>query len=255
MEYKVEDLVLYNEKENARKSILQERLNYPYIFGWEHSMSEKEKIDFIDTYYKKNNQTGWATYMLDLINKYLSEKGNLPKDSWGSVKTNSLKAWLRRNDPRKVIDDHYHYGSYYFLGRDYSDFGTLTARPSWGSEGKTPYYNEEGKILHLWFHDFLKECYEAEKKYHIDHDPTVLKIRKISELGKKYGEFGIRKFGITVGNGISVLDKDWVRTFNEVQITEDDIDKMLEVYEDIDSLMTAKTKEIQDRLGWEIFED
>jgi hypothetical protein len=141
------------------------------------------------------------------------------------------------------------------MGRDYADFGTLTARPSWGSEGKTPYYNEDGKILHLWFHDFLAECYEVEEKYNNDHDPTVLKVRKIVELGNKYGEFGIRKFGVTVGNGIRVLDKDWVRTFNEVQITKDDIDKMLEIYEEIDSLMTAKTKEIQDRLGWEIFED
>ena len=103
MEYKVEDLVLYNEKKNARKSILQEQLNYPYIFGWEHSMSEKEKIDFIDTYYKKDNQTGWATYMLDLINKYLSEKVNLPKDSYGYVKTVSLKAWLKKTTHEKLF--------------------------------------------------------------------------------------------------------------------------------------------------------
>ncbi len=255
MEYKVEDLVLYNEVKNHPQTPFDKRLNRPRIFAWENTFTQEEKIAFIDKYYKSEDKDGWATYLLNLINKFLKEKDGLPKDNYGYVKTVSLKAWLKKNDPRESIRAKWNYGSYYFMGRDYSDFATLTARPSWGSEGKTPYYNEEGKLADLWFHDFLAKCYEVEEKYHNDHDPTVFKVRKIVELGKKYGEFGIRKFGITVGNGIKILDKDWVRTFDEVQITEDDIDKMLEVYEEIDSLMTAKTKEIQDRLGWEIFMD
>ena len=34
----------------------------------------------------------------------------MPKDGWGEVKTVSLKAWLKRNDSRHLIDDSYIYG-------------------------------------------------------------------------------------------------------------------------------------------------
>ena len=49
-----------------------------------------------------------------------------------------------------------------------------------------------------------------------------------------------------------MLDDKWLKTFNEVKPTEEELDKMLEVYKEVDAIMTAKTKEIQDRLGWEL---
>ena len=138
MEYKVEDLILFNEKKHVGTYI-----GDAYMYPWEHQFSTEEKIKFIDENYKLKGNKGACTYMLNLINKYLDEKDNLPKDSWGNVKTVSLKTWLKKNDSWKIVDDHYHYGSYYFANCDYSDFGTLTPRPTWRSN--VPYYDEEGK--------------------------------------------------------------------------------------------------------------
>ena len=116
-----------------------------------------------------------------------------------------------------------------------------------------PYYNQEGKIVDLWFHDVLEVLYYEELKYFNDHDPLILKIRKIVDYGNLYGSFGIKKIDLVVSNGLKVLDYEWRRTFHHYPITEEEIDKMLKVYEDYDKLAKAKTKEIQDNLGWELY--
>ena len=248
MEYKVEDLVLFNEKKHGGTYI-----GDVYMYPWEHQFSTEEKIKFIDENYELKGNKGACTYMLNLINKYLDEKDNLPKDSWGYVKTVSLKSWLKKNDSWKIVDDHYHYGSYYFANRDYSDFGTLTPRPTWTSN--VPYHDKEGKIVDLWFHDVLDILYEEEEKYFNDHDPLILKIRRIVEYHKLYGSFGIKKFSLVGCNGIKVLDYDLIRTFKEPRVTEEEIDEMIKVYEDVDKIMKAKTIEIQTKLGWSLIED
>lgn len=247
MEYRIEDCKLYNERKNASLPIIGD-----YIYKME-SLPREEKIKFIDEYYEKNGNKGACTYMLNLINKYLEEKDNLPKDNWGYVKTISLKAWLKRNDPWKIVDDHYHYGSYYFANREYSNFATLTPRPTWSSN--VPYYDEEGKIVDLWFHDVLNILYYEEERYFFDHDPLILKIRKIEEYGRLYGSFGIKKIDMIASNGVKVLDSDWRRTFHCSLITKEEIDEMIKVYEDFDRIAKAKIKEIQINLGWEVYED
>lgn len=247
MEYKTEDLKLYHEK------YVDYNDDTSYIYSWESEFSTEEKIKFIDENYELKGHKGMATYMLNLINKYLEEKENLPKDSWGNIKIVSLKAWLKKNDPCKIVDDHYHYGSYDFAKREYSDFGTLTPRPTWSSN--VPYYMEEGKIVDLWFHDVLNILYFKERTYHDDNDPLILKIRKIEEYGYTYGNFGIKKIALVACNGISILDKKWMTTFHHSPITEKEINKMIEVYEDVDKIMKEKTLEIQNKLGWEIIKD
>ena len=248
MEYKVEDLALFNEKKHGGTYI-----NGVYMYPWEHQFSTEEKIKFIDENYELNGNKGACTYMLNLINKYLAEKDNLPKDSWGYVKTVSLKAWLKKNDLWNVVNKDYHYGSYYFIKREYCDFGTLTPRPTWSSN--VPYYNQEGKIVDLWFHDILDFLYNEEEKYFNEHDSFVLKIKKVEEYYKQYGCFNIEKISLVGCNGIRILDEDWCRTFHEPRISEEEIDEMLKVYEDVDKIMKAKTIEIQNKLGWELIKD
>lgn len=252
MDYKVEDLVLYNEAKNHPQTIVEKKSNRPYIFAWEKTFTQEEKIAFIDKYYKYREKYGWATYILNLINKFLKEKDGLPKDIYGYVKTVSLKAWLKKNDPREIIHAKWNYGSYYFMSREYSDFATLTARPTWGSEGKTPYYNEVGKLADLWFHDLLSNFCEVERIWHDDHDDTILKVRKIADYHSKYGDFGITLFDMVGSNGEKTLDDKWLSTFNHEKPTVEEIDKMLEIYEEVDKIMVSKTDEIQKRLGWKL---
>jgi hypothetical protein len=118
----------------------------------------------------------------NLMDKYNAEKDSLKKDSWGYVKTNSLKAWLKKNDPWGIVDTHFHYGNYSFGGHEYSDFGSKTPRPIWGSSEFTPYYDEEGRIVDLWFHDVLNEKWNLEMKYFYDHDTKTQKAKQIKEL-------------------------------------------------------------------------
>lgn len=250
MDYKVEDCKFFNERKKNYTD-LDERLGRIYIYQDEKNLSQEEKIAFIDEYYDYKGQKGNATYLLNIIDKYIAEKDSMPKDKYGYVKTVSLKAWLKKNDPRHIIDDSWHYGNYHFVGREYSFFGTRSVRPVWST--KLPYYDEENNVVNFWFHDLVVDLCENEDKWYRDHDPIIGKIRKVSKYGKEYGCFNIKKFGEVVGNGERVLDKNWRRTFNEPEITEADLDEMLKVYEEVDSLMKSKKAEIVDRLGWEVY--
>lgn len=84
------------------------------LYACEDSVSREDKIAFVDS-----KTDGNLSYFLSLIEKFNSEKENLPKDQYGNIKTISLKAWVKRNDTRyqqKVIDDWYQYGRYNLLG-------------------------------------------------------------------------------------------------------------------------------------------
>lgn len=257
MEYNVSDMKYYKEKCDAIARVNDRHPNTCryYIFEDEVKLSEKEKIDFIDNYYLLRGNKGGATYMLNLMDKYNAEKDSLKKDSWGYVKTNSLKAWLKRNDPWGIVDNHYRYGNYSFGGHEYADFGSKTPRPIWGSSESTPYYDEDGRIVDLWFHDVLNEKWNLEMKYFYDHDTKTQKAKQIKELCNKYGDFGIEMFAIVGWNGASALDREWCKTFNHRMPSETELDKMLEVYSEVDKLMTSKADEIRKRLDWELLKD
>ena len=51
---------------------------------------------------------------------------------------------------------------------------------------------------------------------------------------------------------LKVLDDKWLKTFGYTKPTEEELDKILEIYKEVDAMMQAKTKEIQERLGWEL---
>lgn len=257
MEYKISDLKYYNEKCDAIAKVddIHPNTCRYYIFEDELKLSEKEKIEFIDKNYLLRGNKGGATYMLNLMDKYNAEKDSLKKDSWGYVKTNSLKAWLKKNDPWGIVDDHYHYGNYSFGGHEYSDFSSKTPRPIWGSSESTPYYDEDGRIVDLWFHDVLNEKWSLEMMYFYDHDIRTQKAKTIKEFCNKYGDFGIEMFAIVGGNGEKTLDKEWCRITNHRMPLETELNKMLEVYEEVDRLMISKTDEIQKRLGWDLLKN
>jgi hypothetical protein len=73
MEYRIEDCKLYNEKKHGRAII-----NGNFIYKMENECSTEEKIKFIDENYELHGHKDACTYMLNLINKYLAEKDNLP---------------------------------------------------------------------------------------------------------------------------------------------------------------------------------
>ena len=62
-------------------------------------------------------------------------------------------------------------------------------------------------------------------------------------------------FAIVGWNGASALDKNWCESFHHRMPSENELDKMLEVYAEVDKLMTSKADEIRKRLDWELLKD
>lgn len=115
LEWKVEDMRLREEaiNENLKWSsyeVFKNTYSTPYIFKCENAISKEEKIKFVD-----EMTNGKLSYVINLVNKFDNEKETLPKDSYGEVKTVSLKAWLKRNDSEQVIDNYFKCGILTFV--------------------------------------------------------------------------------------------------------------------------------------------
>lgn len=68
------------------------------VFYVEDETSLEDQIKFLD---EMNN--GALSYSMELVKKFNEDKKSLPKDDYGYVKTNSLKAWIRRNVDQKKL--------------------------------------------------------------------------------------------------------------------------------------------------------
>jgi len=113
--YKKEDLRFLSMKmKNKYMSNANLRSGVYKIYEIEDEFSIEEKVKFIDEL-----KDGIASYMLDILTKWEAEKDSLPKDKWEAIKTVSKKAWIKRNDPRKIIDVDYKVGKYWLLGTEY----------------------------------------------------------------------------------------------------------------------------------------
>lgn len=110
----------------------------------------------------------------------------MPKDGWGEVKTVSLKAWLKRNDSRHLIDDSYIYGDIKLLNELCSSRLIM-------------YINKKG--LHDVYEDYVDEmfhrqlikCEEMEHKYFLEHDEYSILKQKFRD--KNYNT----TFGVHIG--------------------------------------------------------
>ena len=103
-EWNVEDMKLLNQKSSM--IIGKEK-----IYNCEQDTTKEDKIAFVD-----KMQDNKLSYILALAEKFEKDKENMPIDNWGDVKTVSLKAWIKKNDERNLIDNSYQYGSIRFMG-------------------------------------------------------------------------------------------------------------------------------------------
>lgn len=146
LNYKVEDLKFLNMK------MIESDKPTEKIFSIERELSEDEKIEFLD-----NMNDGIISYILNLANKWNAEKVQLPKDQYGIVKTVSKKAWIRRNDTKKIIDTE-HPLSRCDVGRFYL-FDEL-----WHLDSDCNKH-----LVCFWFHDFCEKLLEKEREYFKEH--------------------------------------------------------------------------------------
>lgn len=171
--YKKEELKLIN-MEKIKKIINDS--DEVTVFSIEDIYSVDDKIKFID-----NLKDGVASYMLKLLSIWEKDRSSLPVTIYKTVKVNSLKAWLRKNDTMDYIDKDE--GYYYLFGNRY----TLDNKDKCPKtrHGYDLLYTGEN-IVHQWFHDLLFQLYIDEIKYFKSINPYEIKLKKVKDYGKQY---------------------------------------------------------------------
>lgn len=222
--YKVEELKIYRMK---KVPIFKPNPRYRdglTIFEIEREMSLEEKIAFID-----EMCDGIASYLLDILKKWEKEKDTLPKDQFGNPKTVSKKAWIKRNDKRKIIDIEYRIGSYSLFSNRFSDMTTTCPTTDYGYSQE--YTGEH--IAHQWFHDLLRELYLEEKKYFKEHDPFQKKLKKVIDYGRRYSMcFDCKELNDIIWNGLE-------------DVPEESLDRYISAYQELEQTINRISCELK----------
>lgn len=174
--YNPEDLVLWNEFAKAKRAKV---VSWPASMKYsiESTFTREEKIEAIDTY---NQKSGILTYAIKLVDKWNQERGSLPKDNDGWVRTNSMKAWLHKNDPEKLVDDWYHYGLFTIY---HEIFGIE-------QDTKKPGVFATDEVVDKLFHLFCVEQVIAEECIYLAKDPKAVKFVKVQSFTRRFNIFG-----------------------------------------------------------------
>ena len=148
------------------------------LFSQENDTSREDKIEFVD---RMND--GKLSYLLNLLDKWEEESPTMPKDTWGNVKTVSLIAWCKRNDPRKMIDRDYKYGMFRLLGTERYISSERDHKGPW---------DHYGDLVDEMFHRQLVDCMHKEEVYFKEHDPHQIALHRVRDYIDKYHtDFGI----------------------------------------------------------------
>lgn len=218
--WNVEDMALLNQ--NFTICIGNEK-----IYNCEREISREDKIAFVD---KMND--GKLSYILLLADKYAIDKETMPKDSWGTVKTVSLKAWIKKNDTkynRPIFDNSFKYGQFYLLGIERHIEYVNSKR----------HYDTYEDLVDEAFHRQLKKCEEEERLYFLAHDEYSILKQKYRDYHEKYRT----SFGVHLSWGskdINIWDDN---SGNKREITIEELKELLSKYEQIDALVEKLTAE------------
>lgn len=215
-EWNVEDMSLLNEK--CKFYIGKNR-----IYACEDKVSREDKIEFLD---RMND--GKMSYLVDLINKYNKEEESLPHDGYGYVKCVSLKAWIRRNDPKGLVDKNCHYGHFSFLGVE--RFIQLSYKQNYNQKG---YHDAYGDLVDECFHRQLVRCEKMEKEYFETHDEYCSLKRQFKEFAQTYHTtFGVEAAFSSDGT-VSIGDGEG--KFRDITILE--LKELIGKYEQLEALI------------------
>lgn len=220
--YNKEDLKLYN----------MEKVSVGYnkkVFKIETELSFEEKVKFMDEL-----ENGIASYMLNMIEKWENEKDSLPKNNWGTTKTVSKKAWIKRNDERKIINNDYKIGEYYMFGNNFKELSLICPTTEYGYD---EVYTGES-IVNQWFHDFLNKLYIKEKEYFKSINPFEIKLKKIQEYAGQYGILDNKKL-----NNIKYKNKGY-----KDNVIEEELDIFIETYEKIEKYYENMIRDLNIKL-------
>lgn len=218
-EWKVEDMILLNQKGGIF-------IGTDKIYDCENKTSREDKIAFVDSL-----QDGKLTYILSLVEKFEKESESMPRNQWGSIKTVSLKAWIKRNDDRKILDDLYKYGNIRFLGG--RNIECISLRGD---------YDTHKDYVDEVFHRQLKECEKMEYKYFLEHDEYSILKQKFRDRNY-HTTFGVNIAECSDGKIYICKDKDDFYDSEHREITIEELKEILAKFEQVDALVKKITAE------------
>ncbi len=183
-----------------------------YIYPWCSEFSRDEKIEFIDKYASKEDL---ATYVLNLSSQFEKDKENMPLDKWGKIKTVSLKAWIKKNDNRNIIDYKYHYGEIHcrYLNRFIQHIN------------EKGIYEKFDDFIDQMFYILLQECLKAEKDWFKEHDEYSVLLNTVVKKAQKYG------YLVPMIMGSNTLFSDGSGDFNGRMFTIKELKELNEKYD------------------------
>lgn len=197
-------------------------INGKRVFSQDHDVSRNDKIEFID-----KMKDGIMTYAINLISKFETDRENglLKEDSYGHVKTVSLKAWIKKHDPKHIVDDWYHYGKMYLFGSErYINHQPLT------KSGYSDYYED---LVDECFRRVLVDLEKEEVAYFKAHDEYEVLKKRVEDYISKYHT----TFGLCIGTGsdLRLYKNDWFAKGRHLTI--DELKLLVSQYEKIDDII------------------
>lgn len=216
-DWQCEDMKLMNEKCNLY-------IGKEKIYQCENCLSREEKISFID-----GKSNGAMSYLLNLLNKFNTDKESLCKDRYGCIKTVSLKAWINRNDSEKLIDTNFS------IGRITLFYATCFIQDNFEVTNTYSIYKD---FVDEVFHRLLKELEIKEKTYFKKIDPYQIALSKLRGYSDKFKTaFGTRLLFSSDGT-IKICNENHSR-----EITLNEVNKLIELYEKLEDCINTLTDE------------
>lgn len=219
-EWKVEEMKLLQER-----PIIYTGKDFP--FTCESTTTKEDKIQFIDSI-----TDGKMTYVINLVEKFIEDEILLTHNKYGGINTNSLIAWIRKNDTRNMVDKHYNYGQIWILGNKRYITRLVPTEKL--------YYDSMDDFIDDIFHSALLSCRREEIEYYKSHDEY--EVLKEKFRNRKYNTtFGVHISSWSSGKICVIDDND---DNNEREITIDELKLILEKQEELDNFIQKLSSEI-----------
>lgn len=217
-EWKVEEMKLLQER-----PITYTGKDFPFFC--ESATTKEDKIQFIDSI-----TDGKMTYVINLVEKFIEDEILLAHNKYGGINTNSLIAWLKRNDTRNIADRKYDYGRIWILGNKRYITRLVPTEKF--------YYDSMDDFINDIFHSALLSCRREEIQYYKSHDEYEILKKKFRN--RKYDTtFGVHIASRSNGQILICDDND-----NERDITIDELKLILEKQEELDKFIQKLSSEI-----------
>lgn len=176
-------------------NVVEKLVNWEVSEGFVRGLDRKHLAEKVCSYEDKvrvidAHHDGKMSYILELIEKFKAEYKSIKtvycepdfmiSNSLPRFNTNSLKAWMRKNDTKNIT---YNKGTFHFYDRYFNvvDYSGLYC------DGLHRDFLTPSVIVDYTFESLLSELYKKETHFYLHHNPDVLYVESVCKKLEKYG--------------------------------------------------------------------